>query len=458
MLLIPYRSKNPPEQFPYATIGLIAVNVLVYVFTTKYLLEIKGGIFEDYSVSPTHLTVIRLIASMFLHGYPLHIAGNMLFLWVFGAAVEGRLKIPKYLLTYFVAGVIGGLAQCWAEAAIGKDSQGIGASGAIMGIAGAYLYMFPFARIMVFRFFWFFLVFFRIGPVEWLAWWVVGLFMGLNLLNGLLAESMGISGGTGFFAHIGGFGAGLLTVFLLRARRDNDQVSQIQAVRADSGNDVSVLNVTELETILDAPTENMNLVLTYCGKMIVSQGDRGAAKVVKMINQYRQPLLETANADILAGILLRVPMDVENVSGPFLLRLGGKLEQQHNFETAAYIYRRVYDLYGTTPDGGAALMRLARIWEQRFQRDDLALEAYNMYLQHYAKGSLTEDAKNGQARLTAKLNGAPLTRTRLNSQPAAEQVQLPSNAGQQINVAPQPRRPPELDFDDNPIRPTPISE
>jgi len=405
-MIVPYRCKNPPEQYPSATIGLIALNVLAYILTTHYLATIKDGIVDDFAVWPGHCNPVRLLVSIFLHEQPVHLIINMWFLWLFGTAVEGRLRIPKYLLLYFISGIVGGLIECWFELIIHSHAPAYGAAGAVMGLAGAYIYAFPFARIMVFRLIFISLSHIYFGPAEWLAWWVVLFYVGADAFNGVLATMMGMSDFFAYAAHVGGMLIGFLMAMALQTRRDSEMISQAQAVRSDLGNDLEYLSVSELESILEAPTEDMDLVLTYCDKAMLQPGEKGEKNALKMIETYKNQLLLRADVDTLTNLVLRIPKEIGGVSGPFYLRLGSKLELAQRFETAAYIYRRVYDIYQRTPDAGAALMRLARVWEQVFFNPELSQEAYTVYLEHFASGPLTEEAKNGLARVNAQLAGA----------------------------------------------------
>src|SRR5947209_6003270 len=146
-MLLPYKSKNPPESFPFATIGLIAINLIVYACTTKDGLSIRREVVEQYAVSGEHFTLLRCFTSMFLHGGVLHILGNMWFLYLFGFAVEGRLRSLKFLIVYMAAGFAGDLLH---QALLGSSHPerfSLGASGAIMGILGSALYMFPFSKV-----------------------------------------------------------------------------------------------------------------------------------------------------------------------------------------------------------------------------------------------------------------------------------------------------------------------
>jgi hypothetical protein len=196
--------------------------------------------------------------------------------------------------------------------------------------------------------------------------------------------------------------------FALRARRDSDIVSEVQATRADLKEDYSLMHLVELQTLLDAPTENMNLVLAYCGKAMIEKGPYGAELAIKMIERYRDPLLACSSTEILGQEVLRIPIVCGGLPGPFYLKLGAKLEQIGGSESAAYVYRRAYNLYKNTPDGGAALMRLARVWEVTFQNPELAGQAYRIYVDHFKSGPLLEDAKRGLARVTARSTPAPV--------------------------------------------------
>ncbi len=404
-MIVPYRCKNPAEQVPYVTVTLIGINVLFYLFTARYLTEIRPGIVADYAVWPGHCNPLRLLISMFLHEQPLHLVVNMWFLWLFGTAVEGRLGIPKYLLAYFTCGVGANLIQCFFESLGHSHTPEFGADGAVMGMAGAYMYIFPFARIMVFRFIIITLGQMYIGPAEWMAWWVVAFYVAVDVFNGLVASAIGMGDVTSYFTHLIGMIIGVLVVMVLRTRRDSEIVSQAQAVRADLGSDIQFLTVGELESIVDASTEDMDLVIAYCNKAMLEQGERGDRNALKAIERYKPLLLVRTESKTLADVVLRIPKEIGGVSGPFYLRLGSKLEKEQRFETAAYIYRRVYDIYQSTPDAGAALMRLSRIWEQVFFNPELSQEAYTVYLEHFSPGPLTEEARKGLERVNKALAG-----------------------------------------------------
>ena len=172
---------------------------------------------------PQHSGWIGLIAAIFMHGGWLHIVGDMLFLWIFGNNVEDRMGRVRYLLFYLVCGVIAGLAQLLTGATSGVPN--IGASGAIAGVLGAYLVLYPRARVLTALTLLFFFAVVELPAILLLGAWFV-----LQLLDGSagLVQSGNSGDGVAYFAHVGGFAAGLLLVWPLvrgRPRRPEPEVA-----------------------------------------------------------------------------------------------------------------------------------------------------------------------------------------------------------------------------------------
>ena len=164
-----------------------------------------------YSLRPAYFHFANLFTSMFLHAGWMHVLGNMLFLWVFGDNVEDILGHGKYLLFYLLCGVAAGLAQV----AIDPFSRVpmVGASGAIAGVMGAYLVKFPRSRVVML--FWFFFFFTFDLP----AWFMLIYWFGLQFFGGVGSITEATQGGTAFFAHVGGFVAGIVLVHVMGARQ-----------------------------------------------------------------------------------------------------------------------------------------------------------------------------------------------------------------------------------------------
>jgi membrane associated rhomboid family serine protease len=153
--------------------------------------------------------LFTVFSSMFLHGGFFHVAGNMLYLWIFGKNVEDTLGHTRFSLFYLLSGVAAAATQVLAAPA--SEVPMIGASGAVSGILGAYLILFPQARVLTLVIFGFFWRLLSIPAVVVLGFWIV-----LQILNGL--GSFGEAGGVAWFAHIGGFFAGMLLLIAMRPR------------------------------------------------------------------------------------------------------------------------------------------------------------------------------------------------------------------------------------------------
>jgi membrane associated rhomboid family serine protease len=148
---------------------------------------------------------------MFMHGGWLHIAGNMLFLWIFGNNIEDAMGRPRFIVSYLLCGVLATLAQWLTDP--GSEVPNIGASGAIAGVLGGYLLLYPRSRVTVLLFLIVFFTFLRVP-----AWVVLGAWFLLQLLDGSSALVGEAGGGIAYFAHVGGFVAGLLLIRLFANR------------------------------------------------------------------------------------------------------------------------------------------------------------------------------------------------------------------------------------------------
>lgn len=212
--MLPIRDYNPPRRRALLTWGLILINVGVYLYLAQNPVMDEHAI-ARYAVVPAEITAGRhlgnLITSMFLHANLLHVAGNMLFLWIFGNNVEDRLGELKFLVVYFASGIAGSLLQIY----LTPDSTipMLGASGAISGLLAAYVLYFPRARILTF------VVPFFVFTLP--AYVFIGYWIALQALNAFLNIGA-VGGGVAFFAHVGGFGTGLILALLLRPREHAD--------------------------------------------------------------------------------------------------------------------------------------------------------------------------------------------------------------------------------------------
>lgn len=219
--MIPIRDTNPRRTFPYVNIVLIVVNIAVFLWEVSLGTRVNAALasiafiparfWEPGQLAPDTMS---MFVSMFLHGGWLHLGGNMLYLWIFGDNVEDRLGHVKYLIFYFACGI----AATFAHAFMNPQSAlpAVGASGAIAGVLGGYLVLFPHARVMTFI-----PIGFVVALRELPAILVLGLWFVLQIFTGaasLGARSLEEAGGVAYFAHIGGFIAGLILILLMAKR------------------------------------------------------------------------------------------------------------------------------------------------------------------------------------------------------------------------------------------------
>jgi rhomboid family protein len=207
--MIPLRDVIPSRTTPWVTYGLIGINAMVFVYELLLGPDAREQFFLMNGLIPSAFSWVAVFSSMFIHGGFVHLAGNVLSLWIFGDNVEDRMGHGRFAVFYLLAGVVAALAQTWAVA----DSAVpvVGASGAIAGVMGAYLVLFPHSRILVLVFLLVFIDVVEIPAVVFLAIWF---FMQLLSGVGQLAHMPGAN--IGFWAHIGGFLTGVLGVFVFR--------------------------------------------------------------------------------------------------------------------------------------------------------------------------------------------------------------------------------------------------
>ena len=217
--MFPIRDVIPSQTVPVATIGLIAVNGLVFMHEyslVSHTTDALEAFISIYGFIPADFSIATIFTSMFLHGSWMHLFGNMLSLWIFGDNVEDRLGHGRYVIFYLLCGVIATLAHFASDPT--SPVPTVGASGAIAGVMGAYFVLYPHSRVLM----WvpiFFL--FEVPAVFFLGFWFL-----TQLLSGVTSGlvSAGQVGGVAFWAHVAGFAAGaaLVKVFARPERSELD--------------------------------------------------------------------------------------------------------------------------------------------------------------------------------------------------------------------------------------------
>jgi membrane associated rhomboid family serine protease len=232
--MIPLKDYNPTRRFAIVNLALLLINVLVFIrdrMTGHYeqvmvetghgemvVKQFVGGLSERLALVPADLITHpflewpTIFTSMFLHGNWLHIGSNMLYLWIFGNNIEDTLGRGRFIIFYFACGAAAVIAQVLSDPS--SPVPMVGASGAVAGILGAYLILYPRARILTLV-----PVFIIFFTIEVPAFFIIGYWALIQLANAYLlgGGEMLRQGGVAYFAHLGGFGAGVVLILLNRA-------------------------------------------------------------------------------------------------------------------------------------------------------------------------------------------------------------------------------------------------
>lgn len=209
--MIPLRDVIPSRTTPGVTITLIVLNALVYLFGLTLTDDGHRDLIYAFGLVPAYFAIVNVFTAMFVHGGLAHLAGNMLFLWIFGDNVEDRVGHGRFVLFYLACGVAASVFQTM----LNPNSLVpiIGASGAIAGVMGAYLVLYPHSRVLML--FPFPLFLFELPATIFLGgWFFIQFLNGINQLP--VFERNAITGGVAFWAHVTGFAAGVILILFLR--------------------------------------------------------------------------------------------------------------------------------------------------------------------------------------------------------------------------------------------------
>jgi len=219
--LIPIRDINPTERFPVVTVLLIGMNSVVFLYEALLDTQTEELFVASFALVPAKLFAhnggtggtayagLTMVTSMFLHGGLFHLAGNMLYLWIFGNNVEDAMGRMRFVVFYLLCGLIAAYSHALANAA--SLIPMIGASGAVSGVLGAYLLLYPRAKVVTLM-----ALGFYIRTVEVPAMFVLGFWFVIQFLNAFLHTGAG--GGVAWYAHVGGFISGILMIGLFKRK------------------------------------------------------------------------------------------------------------------------------------------------------------------------------------------------------------------------------------------------
>jgi rhomboid family protein len=210
--MFPVSDVIPSKTTPFVTVGLIILNSVVFLYEFQLSRPELQLFVQMFGVIPADFTWGSVVTSMFLHEGWMHLIGNMLYLWIFGDNVEDQLGHVGFLVFYLAAGAAAALGQVLVSA--GSTIPMIGASGAIAGVMGAYLVLYPHSRVLTVVFLLFFMDMVEIPAIFFLGiWFIKELFSGVGSLG-----AASLNGGVAFWAHIVGFAVGALVGLFWRMR------------------------------------------------------------------------------------------------------------------------------------------------------------------------------------------------------------------------------------------------
>lgn len=219
-MLIPLYDENPSRTFPFVTIGIITANILIFLYEVSLGQNLQSFI-NQYAMIPAIITkgssYFSVFTAMFLHGGFMHIAGNMLYLWIFGNNIEDALGHLNFAIFYLVSGLGGAIGHLLSAPA--SQIPSLGASGAISGVLAAYILLFPGAYVVTIVPIFYFIRIIRLPALLVIGFWVVIQF--LNGFASIVARPVAaeLTGGVAWFAHIGGFLTGFLLIILMPKKR-----------------------------------------------------------------------------------------------------------------------------------------------------------------------------------------------------------------------------------------------
>ena len=218
--MIPLKDDNPTQTYPYVTISIIVINIVVFFFEISLGSDISLFL-NRYGAKPLFVLnmtspfgypspFITIFTSMFLHGGILHVGGNMLYLWIFGNNIEDSMGHVRFIIFYLVSGIV----AVYAFSLLNPNSivPMVGASGAVSGVLGAYLILFPRAKVLTLVPLGFYMQVIKVPAIFVLGMWII-----VQIINGSVIRGGG--GGVAWFAHIGGFAAGMALISMFKKRK-----------------------------------------------------------------------------------------------------------------------------------------------------------------------------------------------------------------------------------------------
>ncbi len=386
MVFLPLYSKNPPERFPVVTLLLILINILVFLFTTKDLV-ITEEIVLTYGLTKNNFSPLTFLSSAFLHGDIFHLLGNMWFLYIFGFAVEGRVGYGKYVFIYFLSALLGDVLHLGLSQALDPNMPSIGASGAIFGIFGCALYLFPFSQIrsLVGIFY-----YWRVITIQML--WLGIIYIGIEVFFAFVLDREG-SGGVANLAHIGGAIGGFFSCMAFRVHRDSYHVSSAKAMLSEV-KDMRYLSRNELESMASVNPNNTAVLLNLIEKT-KRDGKNLDQKTIESFYRLLPQMMRTESIQSVGYALTAVFEQTGRVDAKLAFDMAMRLESVKDYELSLRFYQYILHNSETThQDMESALYRYALILETQYNDIFRAREAYMELIKRFPLSPFSDQAKS----------------------------------------------------------------
>lgn len=375
-MFIPVGTNLKLKQVPYATIGLLLINWAVYAFTQGIYYKTEFLIWRYFYLQPGEAYPWQLITSMFFHGSFWHLLGNSVYLWIFGIYVEDKVGWKEYLFLYFLTGIAAGLIHSTMTGLWMRDKLMIpmlGASGAISGIMGVYLYRCYYSKIR--------LLFFFVLPIKIPAVIVLGFWFLQDFLGGIAAIK-GIHQNVAFWAHVGGFLSGLATSKYLKYEGQAQREKLEHRVSTHLGKrEGYAKGMMAAEQLLQADANNPQLHL----KMAQAKSGMGGSRESKEHYQQAIKLMLDTDREKVAEVFVEYWKTYLTILEPqYQLRVSRLLAKSGNTSLArATLDTLINSDYPPDPSMEAAYLDLAKLYEQELKQYDLARAVYQQYMKKF---------------------------------------------------------------------------
>lgn len=393
-MIFPFRFKVPIDRVPVLTYLLIALNVAAFLGTANGLVVTDRAV-EAFALTRENASLFRMLSSSFLHGDILHLLGNMWFLFLAGRATESRLGMLKFLAVYFLGDLAGSSLHLLATSGQ-PDVPTLGASGAVMSVFGAAIYLFPFSRVTVFYWigWWFH------GFWEWRVWGVGLYYLGFDFVFGLASLGAGESGGVANFAHLGGALGGALVALALKGRRDSADAGEAHSTLTELDGDYRGLSRAQLAAVAQGSGGDWrpNFALVQAD---VLQGRPPDAQTVSRLERDFPTIVREADPRMYAPIVLML-VERGGLAPSAAVDAGAALMRVHEFLRASELFEAALRTQ-RLPDADAesATFRLAVARSMNPATKDQAARLFEEVAERWPFGSFSGEALARAAALRA---------------------------------------------------------